>query len=123
MITSDKVPSYLRTFVPALWGTFVAWLLLQLPGIPEPVVMFLQSDAPVALFTGLVILAWYWVARKLEVFLPPWLTRIILGSNLTPEYERVGVEAVAYPDLKAEIDRRDAVLRDEFPLEPGPDGV
>lgn len=83
---SDKVTAWLRTVVPAAWGSLVLWAVAQLPAIPESVQTWLMSDATVAVVLALSIGLWYWVWTKIEGYMPPWLTRIVLGSNKTPSY-------------------------------------
>jgi hypothetical protein len=77
----------LRTIVPALWGSFVAWLIGVLP-ILEPLQADLAGLADIALpvITAVIIGAWYAFWRWLEPRLPDWLTRAVLGSAKTPVY-------------------------------------
>jgi hypothetical protein len=86
---SDKMVARLRTVVPALWGSALAWILVNATWLPEPLVDFLQEDVVTVLFTSLVILGWYWLWQRLEPRLPAWLTRILMGSNQTPSYSLV----------------------------------
>ncbi len=86
---SDRVVARLRTFVPAVWGSALAWILVHATWLPEPITDFLQEDVVTVLFTGLVILGWYWLWQRIEPHLPPWLTRLLMGSNQTPTYSLV----------------------------------
>lgn len=100
---SDLVASWLRTVVPGLYaaviGSVLAWLathatwaldLLALLSI-DP-----QSTAFVAGVVTVVLAAWYAGWRKLEPYIPDWLTRLVLGSAARPTYVRTGeVVAVA----------------------------
>lgn len=77
----------LRTVVPALWGSVIAWLIGVLP-ILAPFSDDLRGLADVALpvITAVIIGAWYAFWRWLEPKLPDWLTRAVLGSAHTPTY-------------------------------------
>ena len=80
---SDKVVSLLRTVVPVIWGSAIAWLLTVI-SLPAPVTGFLTNQTDVVVVVA--IAAWYAGFRWLEPKLPAWLTRIVLGSNQTPTY-------------------------------------
>lgn len=85
---NDQIISWLRTVTPALWGSFVAWLL-SLATYPEwmtPLTDILQSEGATVFVLTFVIGAWYAVWRKVEPKIPAWLTRIVLGSNQSPTY-------------------------------------
>lgn len=84
----DKIPAYLRTIVPSLWGSLLAWLLINAAWIPDTVDTWLASEPTVAVIVSLTIGAWYALWRWLEPRLPAWFTRLVLGSNLTPTYSR-----------------------------------
>jgi uncharacterized membrane protein YfcA len=80
---SDFVTGQLRTYVPAAWGAVIAWLVgWQL--LPVELAEAAQNFAVVltAVATGI----WYALWRAIEVHLPPWLTRLVLGSNNVPRY-------------------------------------
>lgn len=79
--------AFLRTIVPALWGSFIAWLIGALP-ILAPLESQLAGLAELALpvITAVIIGAWYAFWRWLEPRLPDWLTRAVLGSAKTPSY-------------------------------------
>ena len=79
--------SILRTLVPALWGSLIAWLIGVLP-ILAPLESDLLGLAQVILpvLTAVIIGAWYAFWRRLEPRLPDWLTRAVLGSAKTPTY-------------------------------------
>lgn len=93
MTISDRAVSYLRTAIPALWGSIVTWLLARYV-LPAEVVDLLTSDVLVAAVTAVVILAWYALWRVVEPHVPHWLTRIVLGSAKTPSYAPVGPDGV-----------------------------
>lgn len=86
---SDYVVSLLRTAVPGLWGTLIAFLLTAF-GWLASVFEFLGVDptSPQAASwaTGVAIALWYALWRWLEPKLPAWLTRLVLGSNQAPTY-------------------------------------
>ena len=79
--------SILRTLVPALWGSLIAWLIGALP-IRAPLEADLLGLANIMLpiITAVIIGAWYAFWRWLEPRLPDWLTRAVLGSAKTPHY-------------------------------------
>lgn len=79
--------SLLRTLVPALWGSGIAWLIGVLP-ILAPLQADLNGLADILLpiITAVIIGAWYALWRWLEPRLPDWLTRAVLGSAKTPVY-------------------------------------
>jgi hypothetical protein len=79
--------SLLRTIVPALWGSAIAWLIGVLP-ILAPLQADLDGLADILLpiITAVIIGAWYALWRWLEPRLPDWLTRAVLGSAKTPVY-------------------------------------
>ncbi len=83
---SDKVVSLLRTVVPVIWGSLIAWLLTVI-SLPASVTGFLTNQTDVVVVVA--IAAWYAAFRWLEPKLPAWLTRIVLGSNQTPTYAPV----------------------------------
>ena len=80
--------SILRTVVPALWGSLIAWLIGVLP-ILAPLQADLTGLADILLpvLTAVIIAAWYAFWRWLEPRLPDWLTRAVLGSAKTPRYD------------------------------------
>ena len=79
--------SILRTIVPALWGTFIGWLLAQLPILEPHREALLEYGTPLSAIVAAVLIgAWYAFWRWLEPRLPDWLTRAVLGSAKTPTY-------------------------------------
>lgn len=78
----------LRTLVPALWGSLIAWLIGVLP-ILAPLEADLKGLADIILpvLTAVIIGAWYAFWRWLEPRMPDWLTRAVLGSAKTPRYD------------------------------------
>lgn len=88
--------SILRTVVPALWGSFIVWLLGLVP-VFEPLRedLLAYADLAVPIIAGVIIGAWYAFWRWLEPKLPDWATRILLGSAHAPAYApavRVGID-------------------------------
>lgn len=88
---AERVPGYLRTYVPVLWGAVVAvvlrGLLPHLPGdVGTALGDWLSSEATLALVTTAAIAAWYALWRWAEPHVPDWLTRLVLGSAQTPVY-------------------------------------
>jgi len=88
---SDRVVALLRTAIPALWGTVVAWALARLAGVlptdlADTLGSALQSEAAVAFVVLAAITAWYALWRWAEPHVPAWLVRLALGSARTPVY-------------------------------------
>ncbi|MFD2468065.1 DUF6519 domain-containing protein [Amycolatopsis silviterrae] len=85
----DHLTSWLRTVVPGLWSALVAWLVsLGLPGSVTDAVAGLGNQVIVPLVLAVV----YALLRGLEAQMPPWLTRILLGSNRPPSYAETGAD-------------------------------
>ncbi|WP_409466611.1 DUF6519 domain-containing protein [Amycolatopsis sp. GA6-003] len=79
----DHLTSWLRTVVPGLWSALVAWLVsLGLPSSVTDAVAGLGNQVIVPLVLAVV----YALLRQLEPKMPPWLTRVLLGSNRPPSY-------------------------------------
>lgn len=99
---SDLVASWLRTVVPGLWsaviGSALAWLAVHAPWALD-LLEALNIDPESAAFTAgvvtLTLAVWYAVWRRLEPRIPDWLTRLVLGSKLTPAYQLGTVYPVA----------------------------
>jgi hypothetical protein len=85
---SDRAVSYLRTVVPVLWGSLIGLLVQSVTWLPAPVIAWLSGEAAVGVVTAGAIAAWYAVWRWAEPRIPDWLTRVVLGSALTPAYDQ-----------------------------------
>lgn len=80
--------SILRTIVPALWGSLIAWLIGVLPILaPLEADLLGLADILLPIITAVIIAGWYAFWRWLEPKLPDWLTRAVLGSAKTPTYQ------------------------------------
>lgn len=75
--------SVLRMAVPTVWGGAVAWLAARGLHVPDVVAEGVQWGVMVA-----TTAAWYASWHRIEEHLPPWLTRLVLGSNTAPSYHR-----------------------------------
>jgi hypothetical protein len=91
---SDGVTSWLRTVIPGLWAaivtTVVTWLGTNAPWAIDLMATLgvdLESPTTTAFIVSLTLAGWYALFRKIEPHLPPWLTRIVLGSNSQPHYD------------------------------------
>ncbi|MGV9298652.1 DUF6519 domain-containing protein [Amycolatopsis sp. NPDC003676] len=83
----DHFTSWLRTVVPGLWSALVAWLVsLGLPASVTDAVSGLGNQVIVPVVLAIV----YALLRQLEPQMPPWLTRVLLGSNRPPSYAETG---------------------------------
>lgn len=100
--------SILRTLVPALWGSFIAWLLTLVPAL-EPVreQLISISDLAVPVLTAVIIASWYALWRRLEPLLPGWLTAALLGSRHAPIYAKDAIVGELVTD-RSIIDWHDA---------------
>ncbi|WP_190821250.1 hypothetical protein [Saccharopolyspora pogona] len=80
---SDQFTAWLRTIVPAAWSALIAWLInAGAPGwLTDPL-----GDAQDVIVVPLVLAVVYAGLRKVEPHLPPWATRVLLGSNTPPTY-------------------------------------
>ena len=94
------ITSILRTIVPALWGSIIAWVLSIVPAL-EPLREQLLSlgDLAAPIIGAVIIAAWYAFWRWLEPRLPDWLTRSVLGSAKEPSYEPLAVLASQVYDV------------------------
>lgn len=81
----SRVTALLRTVVPSLWGSALAWLLAAVV-LPQEVVTLLESPLVTEALVALSIGAWYALWTWLEPRLWPWVTRLLLGSNKQPSY-------------------------------------
>ena len=87
---SPGVVSVLRTVVPAAWAAAIVWASAQVDWLPEAVQGVLTSPDVVALVVTGVLTVWYAGWRRIESYVPAWLTRLVLGSNQAPKYDGVG---------------------------------
>jgi len=84
---SNFVTSVIRTLVPAIWGTALAWLVSV--GVLDQA----AADGPGAAVGGFLVTAcigvFYIVARALEAqpWFPAWAAGILLGSAAAPNYD------------------------------------
>lgn len=81
---SDKIVSLIRTAVPVLWGSVIAWLLTLAPLDPAVTEVLRSFDEALV---AVVIAGFYAAARWAEPHLPDWLTVVLLGSAREPEYQ------------------------------------
>lgn len=76
--------SWIRTFVPLVWGFVLTFAATRIPSVYA----LLDTPAVYALVEGMVTAVWYGLFRWLEQHLPPWLTRFVLGADTAPVYPR-----------------------------------
>jgi hypothetical protein len=81
---TDYITSLLRTAVPSLWGTALAWL------VAHNVLDQVTADGAVPVASGLLVPlgigVYYAVLRMIEPYLPTWLVALLLGSSRIPDY-------------------------------------
>lgn len=97
----DRGASYLRTFVPIVWGAIVAqllaWAAPLLPGdVGASLDQLLSSEVALGFITAVAVAVWYWLWRLIEPRLPDWLTRLVLGSAAAPTYAKTTDDGDAY---------------------------
>lgn len=112
---SATIVSLIRTWVPTLVGSLVAWLLVL--GIE------IDADAQAGLvvgLTGLLVSAYYGIVRVLERRWP-WVG-YLLGVPAEPTYDR-RTETERLADEQADADRRSIVAALDYDprVVPGPD--
>ncbi|MCR3719124.1 MULTISPECIES: hypothetical protein [Prauserella salsuginis group] len=83
---SDRLTSWVRTVVPALWAALIAWLAGL--GLPEQFADTLGGLAD-ELVVPAALAGVYALVRWAEPRLPRWLARILLGSSRPPAYRRL----------------------------------
>lgn len=89
----------LRTVVPALWGSFIGWLLTLLPVLePHRAEFLLYGDLMVPILASVIIGGWFAFWRWLQPRLPDWLVRVTLGSAKLPVYVPPKTEAIVRAD-------------------------
>jgi hypothetical protein len=89
-MVTPQLPAYLRTYVPIVWGWLVGLVLTNIPGVESLLLMLnIDPNAPaiLAAITGALAIGWYALMRKIEAYIPDWLTSILLGSPQVPEYD------------------------------------
>lgn len=79
----DRLVSWLRTIVPGLWAAAIGWLVGL--GLPESITTAVDGLGQ-AVLIPLALAVVYPLLRAVEAKLPPWLTRLLLGSNQPPSY-------------------------------------
>lgn len=99
---SDLVISWLRGVVPGAWSALVtaliAWAAASAPWLLDLLDVLnvdLGSPPAVAFVVALVLAAWLAIWRRIEPHVPDWLSRIAMGSALTPAYQLGTVYPVA----------------------------
>jgi hypothetical protein len=82
-VLGNQLTSWLRTVVPGLWATLVTWLVsFGLPASMTDWLGWLGNQVIVPIVLAIV----YALLRRLEPGMPPWLTRLLIGSNRPPQY-------------------------------------
>lgn len=79
---NDIITSLVRTYVPVIVGSVIAWLAARGINVDEA-----TSGAAVTALTGAIILAYYTIIRLLERKFPK--IGVLLGSAKKPEYTEV----------------------------------
>lgn len=80
---TDKRTDWLRTVVPVIWSALIAWLIKM--GAPEMLTDALNHLGGTVV-TPVVVAAVYGALKALESHLPPWLSKILMGSEHEPEF-------------------------------------
>jgi hypothetical protein len=79
----DRLVSWLRTIVPGVWAGVIAWLVGR--GLPDSITTAADGLGQMVLIPAALAVV-YPLLRAVEAKLPPWLTRLLLGSNQPPSY-------------------------------------
>lgn len=79
---NDVITSLVRTYVPVIVGSVIAWLAARGINVDEA-----TGAAAITALTGAIILAYYTVVRLLERKFPK--IGVLLGSTKKPEYTEV----------------------------------
>lgn len=80
---SDKTTDWVRTVVPVLWSTVIAWLVKI--GAPDSVIQAMEHLGGTVV-TPLVIAAVYGALKAVESKMPPWMSKVLMGSRHEPEF-------------------------------------
>lgn len=80
---ADKRTDWVRTVVPVLWSALIAWLIKI--GAPESVTDALNHLGGTVV-TPVVVAAVYGLLKAVESNLPPWLSKVLMGSEHEPEF-------------------------------------
>jgi hypothetical protein len=83
MIMSDRVVGWLRTVFPGAWSALISWLITL--GLPD-IVTGALGNAGELVVLPIVLAIVYPLVRWIEPYLPDWLTRVLLGSAISPTY-------------------------------------
>jgi hypothetical protein len=91
---NNYVTSVLRTVVPALWGSALAWLVAA--GILDQGGALAAAPFAAAVLVPVAIGGYYALARLVErqPWAPAWLAALLLGAPAAPDY-RAGAGAGA----------------------------
>lgn len=83
---SDFVTSWLRTAVPALWGSVIAWAV---GANLLPAELVEQAEGFAVVLVAVVVALYYAAARWVEAqpWAPGWVSRLLLGSKEPPTYQ------------------------------------
>lgn len=96
---SDYITSIIRTLVPSLWGTALAWLITRVPLLEE---VREELTGLGLVLVAVCIAGYYALIRKVEPHLPEWLRRVLVGSANAPvEYASPRGRHVADDDQPA----------------------
>jgi hypothetical protein len=99
---SNYLTSVLRTVVPALWGSALAWLVAA--GILDQAGALAAAPFASAVLVPVAIGAYYALARLVErqPWAPAWLAALLLGAPAAPDY-RAGPPSGVGAALAADI--------------------
>jgi hypothetical protein len=98
------VTAILRTVIPALWGSFIGWVLSVLPVLEplrEDLLAVAENPVIVPFIITFLIGLWYVIWAKLQPHIPDWLVRLVLGSAKRPVYvePKAILKADGTPDM------------------------
>ena len=78
---SDYLVSILRTLIPTLWGSVIAWLISLAPVLDS---VRDELEGLGLVLAAVCIAVYYAIVRVVEPHIPGWLARVLLGSSRSP---------------------------------------
>lgn len=100
----NLLTSIIRTLVPALWGSVIAWLLGAVPLLhPLEADLLAVGDLAVPFVIAVIIGLWFALWRWLQPRLPDWLIQLVLGSAKLPVYVPPKADVIVRADGTVDI--------------------
>lgn len=92
MTNQDRIIALIRTVVPALYGSVLAWLIGKVPAVADAFAWLsatFEQDVVAAFESAFVVLiiAGFYAAARWAGARWPWLEKWLLGRSLVPVYD------------------------------------